>query len=219
MTTGRTKLDMTMMYAVHDALRRDLREIEAIARTAGDDPRRTLRTAAGWELFKRFLHVHHSTEDIAVWPVMEVKLTGRAADLALLRAMEQEHARIDPVLERIDDALADRDHGHERLADLADLLMAELSGHLVHEESQALRLIDDVLSEQEWERFAELHRDRIGADGPRYMPWVLEQGDPNRVAAIVNRFPPPLQAAYRDVWAPGFAALRRWQRDSQPSRD
>ena len=218
MTTSRTKLDMTMMFAVHDALRRDVRAIEAIAHRT-DDPQQVLRTAVGWELFKRFLHVHHTTEDIAIWPVMSGKLTDRPGDLALLDAMEQEHARIDPLLAAIDAALADRDHGHERIGGLADALTTELTGHLTHEESDTLRLIDDVMTEEEWERFAELHRDKIGADGPRYMPWVLEEGDPVHVQAIMGRFPKPLQDAYRDAWAPQFAALRRWEGTAESEQD
>lgn len=216
MSLGKTKLDMTMMYLVHDALRRDLRQIEAIARRGGDDPQRILRTALGWDFFKRFLHVHHTTEDVAIWPVMMEKLDSRPADLALMEAMEQEHARIDPLLESIDAALADRDHGHERLSDLIDALRGELTGHLSHEESESLKLIDEVMSEEEWDHFASLHRENIGADGPRYMPWVLEEGDPARVASLVSKFPPPMRTAYEDVWTPAFAKLRRWEADSLP---
>ena len=60
MTNGPTTLDMAMMYAVHDALRRDAAQIARISRGTGDDPRLLLRSAVGWELFKSFLHIHHT---------------------------------------------------------------------------------------------------------------------------------------------------------------
>ena len=73
--------DMTMMYAMHDALRRDL---GALAKAAA---RRT-PLAAGWELFKKALRTHHVAEAEALWPAMRVTLADRPDDLALLDAME-----------------------------------------------------------------------------------------------------------------------------------
>jgi hypothetical protein len=59
-------LDMSMMFAVHDALRRQLVQVGRIAGRRDDDPGRLLRAALGWELFKRFLLVHHQSEDDAL---------------------------------------------------------------------------------------------------------------------------------------------------------
>jgi hypothetical protein len=76
-----SKLDMTAMYAAHDALRR---EMELLARTAArvdDDPRRILGTAVGWELFKKSLHVHHTAEDDALWPAMHEAAADHPDDL------------------------------------------------------------------------------------------------------------------------------------------
>ena len=97
-------LNMTMMFAVHDALRRELERLARVAARTGDDPRRVLRAAAGWELFKRFLRVHHTTEDDVLWPAMHEALTERPDGLALLEVMEAEHAAIDPLLRGIDAA-------------------------------------------------------------------------------------------------------------------
>ena len=46
------ELDMTMMFATHDALRRDL------ARVVHPDAR-----TEGWRTFERMLRVHHQAED------------------------------------------------------------------------------------------------------------------------------------------------------------
>ena len=53
------KLDMSMMFAIHDALRRELVQVTRIARVPDDNPGPLLRAAMGWELFKKFLTVHH----------------------------------------------------------------------------------------------------------------------------------------------------------------
>ncbi|ADG88746.1 hypothetical protein TBS_10450 [Thermobispora bispora] len=204
------RLDMTMMYAVHDALRREAEHIARLSARAGDDPWRVLRTAAGWEMFKAYLRVHHTTEDDVLWPAMHEALTERPDGLALLEVMEAEHAAIDPLLRGIDAALADRDRGPELLGGLTDALATLLHRHLKHEEDEALPLIDATLTEGHWRRFGDEHRTRIGADARRYLPWVLDGASPERVAAVLGRLPEELRAAYADEWRPAYARLDRW---------
>ena len=70
------KLDMSMMFAMHDALRRELVQVGRIARLRDDHPGQLLRAALGWELFKKFLIVHHTTEDDVLWPDLRGAVTG-----------------------------------------------------------------------------------------------------------------------------------------------
>jgi iron-sulfur cluster repair protein YtfE (RIC family) len=204
------RLDMTMMYTMHDALRRELVRIARITARADDDPRRVLRAAAGWEMFKAYLLVHHTSEDVAVWPVMSQALAERSDDLALLDAMEAEHAAIEPLLDAVDAALADRDGGPERLGELVDALHTALTGHLVHEENEALPLIDTTLTEQQWRDFGDLHGRRIGADASRYLPWLLDGASPQRTALVLGRLPEQLRVAYQDEWLPTYTRLDLW---------
>jgi len=204
------RLDMTMMYAMHDALRRELVRIAPITARANPDPRQVLSTAAGWEMFKAYLRVHHQSEDDAVWPVMYRALADRPDDLALLDAMEAEHAAIDPLLNAVDAALADRDSGPERLGGLVDTLITGLTGHLAHEENEALRLIDATLTEQQWQHFGEVHRNRIGTDASRYLPWVLDGASDESAAIILGRMPEQLRIAYQDEWRQAYARLDLW---------
>ena len=173
MTNSRFKLDMTMMLTIHDAFRRELERIAKITARADDDPRRLLRTAVGWRLFKTYLRIHHTTEDETVWGLMEQKLTGQT-DLALLAAMETEHATIDPLLNAIDEALADRDQGPERLGSLVDELATSLRGHLQHEETEGLALVDSTLKQEQWAHFAAVHLKRVGPEVGTYVPWQLD---------------------------------------------
>ena len=203
--------DMTMMFTVHDALRRELGRIAAIAARPGDDPRRVLRAAAGWELFKGYLHIHHTAEDETVWPVMAPLLAGRPADLALVAAMEAEHAAIDPLLQAVDAALADRDYGAQRLGALVDALVTGLGGHLRHEEDEGLALIDATLSEKQVARLGQRQAELIGADASRYLPWLLDGVSPEVTSAVLERVPAPARTAYREQWRAAYGDLRLWE--------
>ncbi|MGW4473827.1 hemerythrin domain-containing protein [Nonomuraea sp. NPDC004354] len=205
------KLDMTMMVTVHDALRREAERIARITARTDDDPRRLLGAVVGWEMFKTYLRVHHTTEDDMLWPVMERALAGRTDELALLAAMEAEHALIDPLLESFDAAIADPDTGHERLGDLADSLTTVLGGHLRHEEREALAVIDLSVTEEQWRTFGQEHSRRIGADASRYLPWVLDSAGEERTALILGRMPDHIRAAYRDEWRAAYDALKIWE--------
>jgi iron-sulfur cluster repair protein YtfE (RIC family) len=206
-------LDFTMMYAFHDALRREVERIARITDRQEDDPREVLRAAVGWQMFKDYLRVHHTSEDDALWPPLQEALAEKPDDLALLDAMEAEHAAIDPLLEGIDAALVDRESGLERLGGLVDALGAGLGEHLRHEEKETLPLIGATLDAQQWARFGELHRTRIGSDLSRYMPWMLDSADPERAERILGGLPAPLLAAYREEWQPAYARLEIWGHD------
>src|SRR6266498_387863 len=104
------KLDMSMMFVMHDALRRELVQVARIAQLPDDNPAGLLRAALGWELFKKFLLVHHQSEDDTLWPALRTNVAGQPDRVALADALEAEHAVIEPLLTAIDAAAADPDH-------------------------------------------------------------------------------------------------------------
>jgi hemerythrin-like domain-containing protein len=209
-TTKATRLDMTMMFAMHDALRRELVRIAKITARPDPDPRQVLRTAIGWEMLKSYLLVHHTSEDDALWPPMAEHLAGRPDGLAVMEAMESEHAAIDPLLNAIDAAVADADGGSQRLGDLTDALATTLTGHLGHEETEALPLIDATLPPEQWQHFTEVHRSRIGADVPRYLPWLLDDATPASAAAVLDLLPGGARDTYAGAWQPAYSRLDLW---------
>jgi len=205
------RLDMTMMYAIHAALRRDLAALAVSAAAAGDDPDRLYATHVGWELFKRFLTIHHTSEDDSLWPSMRAAVAGRPDDLELLDAMEAEHGRIDPLIKALDEALADRESGHDRLGDITDALAHEVTRHLTHEETDALPLIGRVLPEEDWVKFGDLQRARVGMEAaPMYLPWLLDGAPADRVEGVLKYIPPQLHEPYRKVWRRSYAEQNPW---------
>jgi iron-sulfur cluster repair protein YtfE (RIC family) len=215
---GKTfRLDLTMMYAMHDALRRELVRIARVTANPDRSPRQILGTALGWEMFKSYLRVHHTSEDDALWPVMSRELAGRPDDLALIDAMEIEHAAIDPLLNAIDAAVADHASGLEQLGDLTDGLVTALTGHLKHEEKEALPLVDATLTQEQWQHFSEVHRNRIGGDVSRYFPWLLENARNENAAAVLSRLPENIRDIYRDDWQPAYSRLDLWSVRTGPA--
>jgi hemerythrin-like domain-containing protein len=202
------ELDMTPMYVMHNALRREMEHLSKV--TAGDDAQQILAGAAGWELFKKALHVHHTAEDEALWPTLQQVLADKAGegDLELLAAMEAEHADIDPIVEAIDAAVADGDG--EKLGDLVDSLVTGLRAHLKHEEDDALPLIQANLTMEQWRHFGQTHAGNIGPDAPRILPWLLDGADTAAVERMLTPLPEPARNAFKTQWQPAYNALDKW---------
>jgi iron-sulfur cluster repair protein YtfE (RIC family) len=160
----------------------------------------------GWDLFERMLHVHHTAEDDALWPVVRNVVAGQADDLALLDEMAAEHAALGPLLEAIEGAFARGDSSADARADLA----ARLEEHLAHEEEAGLPLVDRTLTKEQWMSFGQAAAERVGSDMPRYLPWLLEGATPELTASVLGVLPEPVQATYRDEWQPAYAATDWW---------
>lgn len=205
------KLDMSTMLAIHLALRRDLDRLGRIAARPDDNPARLLRAAAGWEQFKTFLVAHHTAEDQALWPALREAVAANPDQVALADALEEEHSVIEPLLAAIDTAAAEPDDGHQRFGDIIDELISKLSGHLTHEETEGLALIDASLTPERWQHFAAVNADLVRPEAPNYMPWLLSEADQQTLDAVLGRFPPQMLTAFREQWAPAYAARDLWK--------
>jgi len=193
--TKDSKLDMTIMYAFHDAVRRDLKRIAQM------DAR-----SDGWDLFENLLHVHHTAEDDALWPVVREAASGSASDQALLDEMAAEHAVLERLLETIDDALGRGDSAPDARAELA----TKLQDHLAHEEDAALPLVDATLTQEQWMNFGQVAAQRVGPTMPQYLPSLLDGADEETTARVLGIIPEPVRQTYRDEWAPAYAAKEWW---------
>ena len=212
---GSGDADLAVMFAAHEALRRDLMALARAAQEAsrrGPDGQRSV--AAGWELFKRQLHLHHTAEDALVWPALRDRLGPSAHALSVLDEMEAEHELIDPLLAAVDGGFAataggDPDTG--QLAGAVDALAAALAGHLTHEEKDALPLIGVALTAAEWRGvgFKIARRNGLSAGGEMFA-WMLSSAAPGQAREILGQLPPPVRALYRAIWKPRFEKTKRW---------
>ena len=152
---GTGDADLTIMLAAHGALRRDLERLARAAEFANlPDPGGRASVRAGWETFKRQLHLHHTAEDTVVWQALRQRLSGSDDAQSVLDAMEAEHQQIDPLLAAVDDAFARAGGGGRgdarAISDVTDALTTSITGHLAHEERDGLPLIGVALTAAEW---------------------------------------------------------------------
>jgi hemerythrin-like domain-containing protein len=171
--------DMSVMYLMHHAFRRELRDLAAAAvATPASDRDAWVSLAQRWAFFASVLHHHHAGEDSGLWPALLARVGDDHA--AVLEAMEAEHAQIDPLLEACTEGfrrLAEASDDDARAA-LAVRLTAGrqlLTEHLRHEETQAIPLVQRTMTAEEWRRIEEEHfaasvtfRRRLAV-----LPWVL----------------------------------------------
>lgn len=178
--------DLTGMYVMHHAFRRDLARFASAARhTPAPDTATWRAMRAHWRRFAHQLHEHHTKEDEAIWPMLldRVDAAGDAAARAVLEAMAAEHDLIDPLLATVErelDGLAagigvagDR---RRRLADVLDEARDVLGDHLAHEERDAIAILQERVTAEEW---ANLERTALaGTPSPPVLlfllPWVAD---------------------------------------------
>ena len=197
-------VDLTPMFLMHHAFRRDLDNFEAAVRATPVADRRTWRALdQRWRRFAAILHHHHSGEDAYIWPLLvaAVQAGGTPEDRATLDAMEAEHAEIDPMLEacaRGFATLAERFDGTARSALAADLTRTreKLAAHLGHEERDALALVQRFLTPEDWARLDK----QVGSGYPaKLVPFTL--------AWIMHDLPADGRAAAADFLGKGATTL------------
>ncbi len=193
----------TLLYAVHDAFRRDLDRLAA-AVAAGKGGAAHVR--AGWDNFKDQLRMHHHLEDRLLWPRVERAVAGRPADLAVLAEMRAEHARLGPPVAGVDAALAGGGDGVAAVRDLRDALEA----HLRNEEATALPLAESVLGRREWEALAADAQGRCAAGAPLFVPWVVDGIAPVQRSRFLTALPGPVRDRNRVAWEPRYRKRRLW---------
>ena len=207
-------VDMHMMYVMHHAFRRDLTAFVAAAALTPSGDRATWQALAQrWELFSTALHHHHAGEDAGLWPrLLEVADDeGRAT----LEAMEAEHEEIDPMLESCA-------AGFARLAEHADedarralavrLVAAResLARHLAHEEGDAIALVQQHLTDDEWLALEEEHFRAELSLGQMLalVSWVAHELPADARSHVFGKAGLP----FRVLWLLGRRSFRRRER-------
>ncbi len=175
-------VDLTIMYLMHHAFRRDLqRFVAAITHTPVTERATWQAITLRWERFGEILHHHHTIEDDQIWPVLRER--GTDADREHLDAMEAEHDEIDPLLASVGEGLASLS-GDTLPSDAADRRAAlvvrisaardSLGRHLAHEETDALVILQRHLTPTEFEV---LHKDASAGMSVGLgfiVPWLAE---------------------------------------------
>jgi len=210
--------DMTMMYVMHHAFRRDLnRFVSAVTETPLEDRETWKALAARWGRFFTILHHHHSVEDRFIWPFLMERAA--AGEREILEAMEEEHSHIDPLLASVADGFRALDG--DRLPGGADDLRAALrvrmvatrdtlARHLEHEETEAIVILQRHSTTADWHRIEkdEIGKDKIPVPMPFLVGWCAEEVPPKEMDEIFGIVGKP----FKVLWLLTRRGFRRSER-------
>jgi len=131
----------TALMMSHHGFRRDLaRFAKALARLERGDAGSVEALQEEWKSFHATLHGHHESEDKGVFPSIGGQ---HDSARATIEGLEQDHRRIDPLLERGDAAFARLPEAGAALAVVREL-QALLDPHLAIEEAELIPFLRDV---------------------------------------------------------------------------
>ena len=187
-------VDVRDMIVVHTAMLRELRLAPlAVSRVAAGDTRQAAVVDGHVGFVCDLLHHHHEGEDELLWPKLRERVP--TVSLAVLDAVEAQHAGIDASLDRLAAARSAWLASPEGVA--RDVLAAELSllhallvEHLDFEEQAVLPLAAGLLTEAEWSA--------VGEAAVAAMPkpalalafgMFTYEGDPEVLAAMLHSAP------------------------------
>ncbi|MGU3585824.1 hemerythrin domain-containing protein [Rhodococcus sp. C26F] len=210
--------DTRIMRIVHSALRRDLTRATATLTTEpGSDRTRRVALADHLVWMMHFLHLHHSGEDGALWPLVRVE---NPAAGALLDEMDADHVRIAPEVERVTAAATDyrtrpgaRDDLLRSIAALEEVLLP----HLRREESEMMPVVARTLTARQWDEveqrvfIASKTKKELGIEAH----WLIDGVDREDYDVVVGKVDPAarfvLLHAFR--WSYLRACAARWGAD------
>lgn len=212
MTTTHEPADTRSMGIVHSALRRDLERTRVVLSTEPyPDAERRRGLAAHLTWMMRFLHIHHTGEDVGLWPLIRAK---NPAAGALLDQMDADHRRIAPAITALEDAArAYRDDAGAREPLLAALagLTEVLLPHLRREELEMMPVVSATITTTEYHDIEQEHFVKpksfmeLGAEGH----WIIDGLGPDDREVILHVVP----AVPRFILLHGFARSYRRKRD------
>lgn len=216
-TDGRP--DTRDMRIVHAVFRREYALLPHLVRGVEDgDTGRAGTVADHARLVSDLLHIHHTGEDVALWPVLLEQAPEAAA---IVHRMQGQHEQLLDLLASTDvelprwAAAPGRATG-EAAATLLEDLRAALVGHLDEEEAEVLPLCERTMSVAQWHALGEHGRSHVPPDRIFLVfGMMLEDAPPEAAALMLSDLPPEVQAAWAEVGKAQYADYVRRVRDGR----
>lgn len=207
--------DFQLMYAVHDAVRRDLVRIVGVL--GGSRPVDAVRAAAvaeRWDHLAGVILRHHADEDSRLWPAAREVLddTGRelldrleAQHAAVTAAVEETSAQFAALLAGVAGGAAPGRAQRDATADSAERVLRLLDAHFAAEEDRLLPALAGRLDDGGWDGYGSIVRAAAGSGGTAaVLPWLLDDAPPARVSEVLDRLPDHVRASYAAEWRPAY---------------
>jgi hypothetical protein len=199
------------MHLVHDTFRREFGLLPALVRAVGGgDVRRAGIIADHYAVIRAILQHHHHAEDEHFWPRLLARSSREAA--LVVSAMRGHHDELDTVLAEVTARFAgwretaDRERGMA-VGNAASLLSRLLNEHLAAEEDDALPLIEQHVTQAEWNQGVEAAAATADRDqATLFMGMMMYEGDPDAVKDAIGHMPPEVRPV---ITGRAAAAFRR----------
>ena len=197
--------DVNEMVVIHRVFRREFTAIPRLVRQVRDgDHTRARLVARHLDLIMRGLHMHHTGEDVVLWPLL---LQRAAPSTSLVETMQEQHHRVDQYADQVEplatawaqDPSAIRG---EQLARLLEQFAGALVEHLDLEEREILPLVSTHISVAEWDSLGEHGKDSMSARQlPLMFGSILEDADEDERGRMLAHLPPPVRIVMRTIGA------------------
>jgi hemerythrin-like domain-containing protein len=197
--------DVTEMVVIHRVFRREFTAIPSLVRRVRDgDTARARVVADHLALIMSGLHMHHTGEDVVLWPLL---LERAAPSTALVETMQYQHHRVDEYAEQLERLASTWAQGAsavrgEQLAQVVELFSDALVEHLDLEEREILPLVSRHISVEEWDSLGEHGKQAMS---PRQLPLmfgaILEEADSGERERMLAHLPAPLRVVMRTLGA------------------
>ncbi|WP_331766106.1 hypothetical protein [Embleya sp. NBC_00896] len=185
------RIDLLLVHAVHDALRRDLRRLVAWSRTCFPV------TTPAWVDFHRRLTTHLDADTAVLSPVLRGKDLPGPDHARTAAEMERKRRRLTLLAETVDDCLSGRGPA-SRTAEYTACLDAALTEYLDYQRSVVLPLLATRITAREWADFDTAQRHPLGlTSGVALCAWLVDGAPPDRKQSIRRLFPPAVRLAHR----------------------
>ena len=204
--------DTTDMLAVHDGLRHELARLPITVKAVSDGDVDRAGVVGGHVLLMLdFLHAHHSSEDLIIWPLLSERVPMNAE---LIADMQAQHDVMVPLADR---ARSEAEAwmvaaGPQERAGLHTTLIAlekELLHHLAVEEQQVLPLIQQNLTPEEYESVGAHSRAEFSPEQLSIvLGFILANTSVERGEAILAPMPPEARAGFEQFGRPAYTAYR-----------
>ncbi|MGV9662825.1 hemerythrin domain-containing protein [Nocardia niigatensis] len=197
------------MIVVHNAFRRHFDALPGlVAAVPSGDVERARRLMAFLGELGTGLHHHHTGEDELMWPIL---LERAPADSTLVLRMEEQHERISDLTERAhregsEFATAADSLVRDRLTATLRALSDVLDEHMTEEERHILPVVENVMTELEWQALGERGREHLPRDRQLIFLGFILQGVPDTDRRkVLAELPLPARLAWRLLGRRTFA--------------
>lgn len=210
--------DTQSMVVVHRLFNRELAAgPDLVGGVPAGDLHRARIVADHLEIVLNTLVDHHHGEDLLIWPLLAARAE---IPTELQDRMNRQHAdihdRIDGAREIIGRWRERADPGvRDELARLITDLAGLLRGHLEDEENRILPLVEQHVSQAEYQALAEFGHEALPKDRAAMVVQLILEGANRRERALVlDRFPRAQQLVIRTVGARQYRRYIRRLRDA-----